>query len=1308
MKILQRFIVSVTLCAVAGMGMDAAARTRDTEKSKKQDEVLRAAKGVLDQQQNKVSSISFHTTNYGIFGLNVAANIGGGYWPRGSKNQYIFGGGIWFGALKLKAGDTVPNKLAVISYNPNSGGSWMAPGRIEDGDKLDNNGAAKYRAYFSTDFDQNGIPFNKADGPNWPIWDTQPNDTLKRNRYFGNYVNDITQRNTGTYPKGPAYISEEDIFTVFKDTDLDKYEISESVAAAQGFPMRLQFEQTIYSWGFGDYKDFIFLKYLIVNKSPDILRECYMAPAMDMDIATSNNVSDGATNDHTKFYDTDESLNLAVQWSDGNKQEAGKGFGYIGFDFLESPAVDASSNIRRDKKVFETNEQLGLHTFRNWTIANDPLSSDLRYSFMSTGNRDGDDGPGDKRFLMSTGPFTMQPGDTARVVVGLIMASAATDQGTKSAPTGTVEDMAELVRKDNFAQSVYDNNFKAPKPPDAPRLTWEPINNGVVVHWDSTAEISYDELEGGLDFLGYRLYRARNKDLDSFDVDFRTLGGSPYRSPLGWKEVAAWQMPFPFAKSSERVSADVKSPFFDQVVLLSQSADSVTFQVMRLGTGIDTAFTYGAKTATLSGALANPANQPWGEYFAKFDFQTLLNTVLLGRIEVSRAIPRSEVPVLKNFADAAQRSTAISQLFELVRQQKAKIIFPEFEDLREVRDNVIVPYMKKITKNRTFVDIGDDNKNGLVDATADENTTETLVNGLEYYYRLLAYDEGDYRQLTPQKNSAGILDRNIIKTTPLAARAGNPVDITITSSTEDLLGGISNFQFIIKDQQRVQQLFGGHELEVEFQPDIFASGYLADAAGTATGIYQTNIILRDLTTGDSLVTYSTLYEPTQCGGTIIGSFSENAGVFVGCDSCDDKPIGLPTSTLTEFRSGTFTTDVFCNAPNRFAYNALGFSFNYTLGQQGGIYRPFSATITKGNATPGVAQASKLKAELTQAFNGEFVTFNEGAARYTVQFTPGDVETLRLKFGSPAQEKDFIVPFLNVKVVKDTKDTLPNEKIVGNTAEIGHTPLTVTTGRKFIDPRSIPVNSYNLAAYGWVDGDTENLIPARRKQSTQEGTQAIPVGTQGRYYLTGKSTDGANTVKFTHTFLGSGATFGMDFANKAGRQAAADLLFTAQPSQPTDDFESGDEVVFETFGGAIGLPKAGAKIRAKVSDVTALNDYTDDILSQVRVVPNPYYVQHDGQKSQYDAKIYFTKLPVECTISIYTINGDLIRTIEHNESNLPEETRTFSEGRDIWDLLSDNKQRVASQVLIAKIETPNGKSAIVKFSVVTGGFRTVPE
>ena len=94
----------------------------DRSKGKDQeDEILRTPTGVYDNQLNKVSRISFFNSNYGIFGYNIQQGVGGGIWPRGTTNQYIFAGGIWLATQKRLNPQDSLRKLCLISYNPNSG-----------------------------------------------------------------------------------------------------------------------------------------------------------------------------------------------------------------------------------------------------------------------------------------------------------------------------------------------------------------------------------------------------------------------------------------------------------------------------------------------------------------------------------------------------------------------------------------------------------------------------------------------------------------------------------------------------------------------------------------------------------------------------------------------------------------------------------------------------------------------------------------------------------------------------------------------------------------------------------------------------------------------------------------------------------------------------------------------------------------------------------------------------------------------------------------------------------------------------------
>ncbi len=64
--------------------------------------------------------------------------------------------------------------------------------------------------------------------------------------------------------------------------------------------------------------------------------------------------------------------------------------------------------------------------------------------------------------------------------------------------------------------------------------------------------------------------------------------------------------------------------------------------------------------------------------------------------------------------------------------------------------------------------------------------------------------------------------------------------------------------------------------------------------------------------------------------------------------------------------------------------------------------------------------------------------------------------------------------------------------------------------------------------------------------------------------------------------------------------------------------------------------------------------------------------------------------VECTIRIYTIALDLVKTITHSGGS-----------REDWNLQTEGGQLVASQLLLAHIEATNGKTVVKKFAVVVG-------
>jgi len=79
-------------------------------------------------------------------------------------------------------------------------------------------------------------------------------------------------------------------------------------------------------------------------------------------------------------------------------------------------------------------------------------------------------------------------------------------------------------------------------------------------------------------------------------------------------------------------------------------------------------------------------------------------------------------------------------------------------------------------------------------------------------------------------------------------------------------------------------------------------------------------------------------------------------------------------------------------------------------------------------------------------------------------------------------------------------------------------------------------------------------------------------------------------------------------------------------------------------------------------------------ANVRVVPNPYISRAGDFNFAEDNQLLFVNLPPYCTIRIYTVTGDLIKTINHQTGRADR----------IWDQVTDYNQLVASGVYILHI------------------------
>ncbi len=169
--------------------------------------------------------------------------------------------------------------------------------------------------------------------------------------------------------------------------------------------------------------------------------------------------------------------------------------------------------------------------------------------------------------------------------------------------------------------------------------------------------------------------------------------------------------------------------------------------------------------------------------------------------------------------------------------------------------------------------------------------------------------------------------------------------------------------------------------------------------------------------------------------------------------------------------------------------------------------------------------------------------------------------------------------------------------------------------------------------------------------------------------------GTSNNSITHTYIDTNLVMGFNYyyAVTAFDDGTQNFLNTGQSLESS----------WLTSSAYIG---AAAARRAE----TSYSDFENNL----RVVPNPYNIRSQNFGNPNDPsdvennKLLFVGLPGECTIRIYTVSGDLVKTMYH----------TNGLGSESWNQITDSNQFITSGVYIAHIESTLG-NAIIKFVVI---------
>ena len=470
--------------------------------------------------RHNINQVECCVSNYGKFGQDETGNNAGCWWPVGSNQNYIYGAGSWFGTVDVN-GDS----LVTIGYGPHGGESEYAPGRV--GWIVSDPRAIIYM-----------MPAT------WPPPEGDPE-----------------------LPMAPTEAkSHQDSWCVYNDADI-QYHI-----AGDTRPIGLEVYQTVYAWNLSTTQDIIFIRYECVNTTDDTLRQCYFGVCADNDIG---NEAGNAANDRISgivgqwYVIEGESTwvdNLGYQWQEDEEPGTPPWLpGAIGFDYLQSPWDLVPGEDKDEDGIPDEEEmnpeyyqqnlppemwdvdldgtmdwedpseipQLGMTAFKRFTLNLEPNLDYERYTTLAgynfrTGVYEPYDtvppDPDDQRFLQCSGPFELDPHESAIVLVGIVFADWI---GIYNRPD------TALVGVDGTAQFIFDQNWLLPGPPPSPAITLLPGDARITLVWDNSAEIFedpyydvvgvstsalYDPFYRQIDFEGYRVWKSNTGQTGDWEL----------------------------------------------------------------------------------------------------------------------------------------------------------------------------------------------------------------------------------------------------------------------------------------------------------------------------------------------------------------------------------------------------------------------------------------------------------------------------------------------------------------------------------------------------------------------------------------------------------------------------------------------------------------------------------------------------------------------------------------------------------------------------------------------------------------------
>ncbi len=401
----------------------------------------------FDEGNFVFNNISVDMENNGMLVSHRITGHAGMEWPNGTNKLIDFASGIWFAGTV--EGDI---RTAVAEYGPE-----FVPGTFGS-DPMD----TVHKIYYVSTWDLDD-PFNSPDVINWPWTEGAP--------WIDNNNDGVYDVNDGDLPDMHGDIM---IWYVMNDGDVETHS---NIFGTQ--PLNL--EVSILQWGNDnpEQNDMVFTKVVFRNHGDQNIEDMYFSIWDDPDLGDAGD----------DFVGCDTTLQLGYCYNDGFDNDYGTYPPAIGRVLLQGPMVESVGDTAY---AFGTNfpgfRNLPMTSFVKYingdNIYTDPNDATEVYNYMSGYQRDGspfidsstglpthfvhpcdpnentggnddcwvdsdDHASGDRRFLLSSGPFSMAMEDEQEIMFATVISEG----------TDALNSVTELMQYALNAMQFYESEY---------------------------------------------------------------------------------------------------------------------------------------------------------------------------------------------------------------------------------------------------------------------------------------------------------------------------------------------------------------------------------------------------------------------------------------------------------------------------------------------------------------------------------------------------------------------------------------------------------------------------------------------------------------------------------------------------------------------------------------------------------------------------------------------------------------------------------------------------------------------------------